>query len=360
MFAIMLAMPVTLLDLKHHAIASSIGRISTLPKTLERLGFVQADPIRSPARAQDLILRHRVKDYRAGDLERHYARLGLEEDYLYAYGFMPRSTWELIHPRPQRKLTSAERSLLEVVSNQSHIHPRELDAHFGSERELNGWGGYSKSTTRTLERLRYLGLVRIAKRCNGVRVYQAVKNIHDPLDPRTRLDQLILKLAAIFAPVPLVSLRGVVRHLSYASPDLTHPVKAIDTLIASGEVQKIEVDKLSYLLPAGALQNKPPGDVVRFLAPFDPLVWDRRRLQLFWDWAYRFEAYTPIEKRLYGYYALPLLWRADVVGWVNISITGSRLSVKPGFLPGRKPARGVFTQAFDEERQRFARFMNIE
>jgi len=41
------------------------------------MGFVQADPIRAPARAQDLILRHRVKDYHAGDLERRYATLDI-------------------------------------------------------------------------------------------------------------------------------------------------------------------------------------------------------------------------------------------------------------------------------------------
>ena len=353
-------MPVTLLDLKHHSIASSIGKPSSLTRTLERLGFVQADPIRSPARAQDLILRHRVKDYHAGDLERRYARLGLEEDYLYAYGFMPRSTWELIHPRPQRKLTSAEQRLLEVVGNQRDIHPRELDAHFGSAREVNGWGGYSKTTTRTLERLRYLGLVRIAKRAQGVRVYQVVKDLHQPVDQQARLDQLILKLAAIFAPAPLVSFKRVLRHLVYASPDLKGPVKAIDALVASGQLQRLEVEQQSYLLPAGRLQKKEPGDVVRFLAPFDPIVWDRRRLELFWHWAYRFEAYTPIEKRLYGYYALPLLWRADIVGWVNLSWSGTRLSVKPDYLPGRKPPRGIFTEAFDEERQRFAEFMQIE
>jgi uncharacterized protein YcaQ len=56
----------------------------------QRLGFVQADPIRAPARAQDLTLRHRVRDYRAGDLERRYPRLAIEEDFFVNYGFLPR------------------------------------------------------------------------------------------------------------------------------------------------------------------------------------------------------------------------------------------------------------------------------
>ena len=63
---------------------------------------------------------------------------------------------------------------------------------------------------------------------------------------------------------------------------------------------------------------------MRLLAPFDPVVWDRRRFELFWGWAYRFEAYTPAPKRKLGYYALPLLWRDRVIGWGNLSLRGRR------------------------------------
>ena len=60
-------------------------------RAIDRLAFVQADPIRAPARAQDLTLRHRVRNYRAGDLERRYAALGVEEDHFINYGFLPRT-----------------------------------------------------------------------------------------------------------------------------------------------------------------------------------------------------------------------------------------------------------------------------
>src|SRR5436309_15861799 len=86
-------------DLRRYAIARSLFAPTTLTRALERLGFVQADPIRAPARAQDLTLRHRVKDYRAGDLERQYTKLGIEEDYFVVYGFVPRSVQALMHPR---------------------------------------------------------------------------------------------------------------------------------------------------------------------------------------------------------------------------------------------------------------------
>ena len=77
-------------QLRRYAIARSLFKPTNLGAAIRRLGFVQADPMRAPARAQDLILRHRVRDYRAGELERRYARLGVEEDCFVNYGFLPR------------------------------------------------------------------------------------------------------------------------------------------------------------------------------------------------------------------------------------------------------------------------------
>ena len=89
----------TIQALRRQAVLGSLLPPTTLARAIGTAGFVQADPIRAPARAQDLILRHRVAGYRVGDLERRFARLGLEEDFLYAYGFMPRDTVRLLHPR---------------------------------------------------------------------------------------------------------------------------------------------------------------------------------------------------------------------------------------------------------------------
>ena len=89
-------------DLRRHAVARTLFTPTTLPAAIQRLGFVQADPIRAPARAQDLTLRHRVRDYRAGDLERRYPKLAIEEDFFVNYGFVPRGTHHLMHPRSPR------------------------------------------------------------------------------------------------------------------------------------------------------------------------------------------------------------------------------------------------------------------
>ena len=92
-------MPITLDDLRRLAVARSLFPPTTLKRALHDMGFVQADPIRAPARAQDLILRHRVKNYRAGDLERRYAKLGIEEDFFINYGFVATEIQALMHPR---------------------------------------------------------------------------------------------------------------------------------------------------------------------------------------------------------------------------------------------------------------------
>ncbi|HWI18752.1 MAG TPA: hypothetical protein VNT81_13450, partial [Vicinamibacterales bacterium] len=62
----------TVADLRRFAVSRSLFPATTLANAIERMGFVQADPIRAPARAQDLTLRPRVTKYRAGDLDRYY------------------------------------------------------------------------------------------------------------------------------------------------------------------------------------------------------------------------------------------------------------------------------------------------
>ena len=98
-----MAHPVMNLDqLRRYAVARSLFAPTTLPKALDRLGFVQADPLRAPACAQDLTLRHRVAGYRVGDLALHYPQLPIEEDFFVNYGFVRRDVHHLMHPRTAR------------------------------------------------------------------------------------------------------------------------------------------------------------------------------------------------------------------------------------------------------------------
>src|ERR1700722_18270021 len=143
-------MALTLDDLRRFAVGRSLFSATTLRRALSHMVFVQADPIRAPARAQDLILRHRVKNYCAGDLERLYAKLGVEEDFFINYGFVTREVQALMHPRMNARKwmrgSSATRKkravlLLEFVRERGVVHPREVDAHFSHGKGSNYWGG---------------------------------------------------------------------------------------------------------------------------------------------------------------------------------------------------------------------------
>jgi uncharacterized protein YcaQ len=95
------------------------------------------------------------------------------------------------------------------------------------------------------------------------------------------------------------------------------------------------------------------------LAPFDPVVWDRRRFELLWGWAYRFEAYTPAAKRVRGHYALPLLWRDQVIGWANADTKSGRLRVECGYVAGRAPREAGYAEALAAELDRLAEFLDV-
>jgi hypothetical protein len=351
--------------LRRQLVHLSLRAPTTLARAIEAQGFVQSDPIRSPARAQDLILRHRVVGYALGDLEQCYPDLDLEEDFLYAYGFMPRHHLRLMHPRPSRNTAGARyvptglaSDILAFVRDRGPTHPRILEAPFGRKRAVNGWGGFSKASTRALQQLHYHGLLRVKRREQGIRVYEPAAEVWQPLDAALRLRQLALLVTRVLSPVPEATLRSVLARFAYVEPSLANRRAVIDGLVKGGELEFGLVDGVRYIWPAGTVDHQivdAPREV-RFLAPFDPIVWDRMRFQHIWDWSYRFEAYTPARKRRRGYYAMPLLWADRVVGWVNCTIADNHLHVAPGFV-GNTPRERDFRRAFDCEIARMEKFL---
>ena len=344
----------TIEELRAHAVAHSLFKPTSLKTALMRLGFVQADPIRSPARAQDLILRHRVQGYKAGDLERLFPSLDIEEDNLYAYGFVHRRLWAVLHPRKPERLSKLQKKVLDAVIQAGPTHPATLQELSGRKRVINAWGGYSNATTQALDDLHSRGLLRIAKRDNGIRLYEAARPCPQ-LPQAERLNKLILSLVNILAPVPVRTLRS--NSARYAH--LGNPHAAIRTLIANGELESHVVDGLEYVFPPSQKRYDSQEPGVRFLAPFDPLVWDRRRFEHLWGWEYRFEAYTPPARRQRGYYAMPLLWNDDIIGWANANVRDGKLSVEVGFAKER-PRSAAFRNELKAECERLASFLGTD
>ncbi len=364
--------PLTLEHLRRYAVARSLFPPTTLPRALARLRFVQADPIRAPARAQDLILRLRVQNYRAGELERRYPALGVEEDFFINYGYVTRELQALMHPRPNLRLWSAdappltpaerkrEAGLLEFVAARACVHPRAVEDHFAHGTVQNYWGGSSHATTQMLDRLHYRGLLRVVRREKGIRLYgpqQHAPALLDETARHARLDALVDALVNVYAPLPSGSLSYYIRRLRYAvpqwAPEITAALHRARTRLAHARVEGVD-----WLWPQDENPRRAQApETVRLLAPFDPVVHDRKRFELLWNWSYRFEAYTPAPKRQLGYYALPLLWRERVIGWANLAVQEGRLTSSLGYAAGGPPRPKAFRQELAAELERMRVFL---
>jgi len=342
-------------DLRNHTINSSIGTPTTLARAIDRLGFVQADPIRSPARAQDLILRHRVKNYRMDDLELKYPKLDIEEDVVYAYGFTSRRVWNLLYPRKRNPQFQNEQRVLDAVKEIGITHPTALSEALGNKTIRNNWGGISKATTRALESLHRQGLVRVAKREKGIRLYETAKPYIDTLSAAERFDELLMIAVEIFAPAPENTFKSAMLPVRKALLGKKSKPTNLDSLVKDGRLCREKVEGVTYIWPSKKMRKNDPPRMVSILAPFDPIVWDRIRFEHFFGWEYKFEAYVPAAKRVRGYYAMPILWADHVVGWANVKANCSDLDIEIGYV-GKRPQEKDFKSELDAEVERLNRF----
>jgi uncharacterized protein len=163
----------------------------------------------------------------------------------------------------------------------------------------------------------------------------------------------------IYAPLPAASLSFFVRRLRYAVPqwhaEITGALKRARQRLAHARV-----DGVDWYWPADEdAAATEPHEVVRLLAPFDPVVRDRWRFEMLWGWGYRFEAYTPATKRKRGYYALPLLWRDRVIGWGNISVENNGMNADLGYVKSRAPRDPAFRRELEAELERMRTFLGL-
>ena len=363
----------TLADLRRLTVARNFPKPTSLKRALQAIDFVQADPIRAPARAQDLILRHRVIDYQAGDLERQYATVDIDEDVFVNYGFVTRRLQALMHPRSSSPILKDENGrpwpraqskraalLLEFVRERGVVHPRDVDEHFSHGKVQNYWGGSSNATTHLLDLMHYRGLLRIARREKGIRLYSAYEHQAAPTDPaerRSRVDALVDVVVRIYAPLPAASLSVYVRRLRYAAPQWREEFAAALER-AKERLLHARVDGTDWYWPATSGDKAQVDERVRLLAPFDPVVHDRARFERLWGWAYRFEAYTPVAKRKLGYYALPLLWRDAVIGWANLSVQNGELKSELGYVSS-PPRERAYKRELGAELERTRKFLGL-
>jgi uncharacterized protein len=159
--------------------------------------------------------------------------------------------------------------------------------------------------------------------------------------------------------MPLASLRILVRRFRFTTPqwqsELPSALQRVKQRLAHARL-----DGVDWYWPADEeVARFAPQDTVRLLAPFDPVVWDRSRFELFWGWVYRFEAYTPAPKRKRGYYALPLLSRDRVLGWANLSVKNDELKSEFGYVDSA-PSGRAYRRELEAELDRMRSFLRLK
>jgi uncharacterized protein YcaQ len=267
-------------------------------------------------------------------------------------------------PRPRAEHAAA---VLAFIAERGAVHPREVDAHFAHGKTTNWFGGVSNVSTQLLDAMHYRGMLRVARRDGGTRVYcvrEAPPRPCDTVAPDVdaRIDALVDIIVRKYAPLPAATLGNLVHRLKDAAPQWdTHRRAALAR--AKARLAKAHVAGHDWYWPAGERPDsrrwQPDGEV-RLLTPFDPIAWDRRRFEIFWEWAYRFEAYTPLPKRKLGYYALPLLWHDRMIGWGNLTLAQGRLQSTFGFVAGKAPRSRAFRDALEAEIARMSTFLAAE
>jgi len=314
--------------------------LASVAKLVERLGFVQIDSIQRVERAHHLIVGTRLHAYRPALLERlAFEKRALFEHWTHDAAFIPVSLfphWKLRFERREQAIRSSrwfktrlgddpDATLARVHARIASEGPlRARDFERGPDRPATGWWDWTPEKA-ALETLWHTGKLAISGRDRFDKIYDLVERVfpeaHASTAPshdesvdwacRSALARLgtatSSEIAKFWGAVTLGEASA------WCKSALTrHEAVSVELASADGAKPRRGV-ALPDWEPCSRRAPEPLPEL-RLLAPFDPVVRDRKRLARLFAFEYRFEAFTPAAKRRYGYYVLPILERDRLVG----------------------------------------------
>jgi uncharacterized protein YcaQ len=345
---------------------------------LDRLGYVQIDPLNVCGRMHDLILRNRVAGYHEGDLMRHLhgaessggallkaeARTAFEHHLpsthvLVAFGAEAWPHLQTVMATRARttgawsgRLTPREKAFAaEALAELATRGPLSSEDLHDGRRSYRGWGASTLAKT-TLQKLFFHGRVLIAAR-KAQRRYYALPERVLPEATLATVRPDAEETARWLVRLKLRQHRLVILKKAELArvEDLVSPVVVENglRLWCLREDSALWVERVTRADEARTKEG-------RLLAPLDPVIYDRRLTERLWDFIYTWEVYTPAHKRVRGYYALPLLAGTEFVGHVDPKVdrVAGRLVVQ-----GREVRRG-FAKAAEEATRELARFLGVK
>ncbi|MBR0087896.1 MAG: YcaQ family DNA glycosylase [Lachnospiraceae bacterium] len=357
---------------------------------IRQAGCIQYDPVDVCGKNAELTLQSRVKGFRKSMLEEllyrdrllvDYADKELSiwpaEDWPYFSSFRERSR---VHGESFPGLAELEQEALSYIRANGPVSsdtlPIDGEIFWHSSMHWSGnWEKNSKAARSVLEQLYTDGTLVIHHKNGSRKFYDLAERCLDPdllptpspcEDEKALLLWRVLrrigaagllwdKNSAAFLGIPMKADQRKEIFSSLEASGAVHPVRVEG--IRSLFYYRSENEPLMQAVLSGEIDRKPR---LEFLAPLDPLLWDKTLIAALWDFRYSWEIYTPADKRKYGYYTLPILWGELFIGRIEAAADHKEqiLRVKNiWFEPGVRKTQRLLS-ALERTVNRFAKFNN--
>jgi uncharacterized protein YcaQ len=342
---------------------------------------VQIDTINVIERCHHHILFSRIPNYRRADLRQAQSvDKSVFEYWTHALSYVPSKDFRFfvpgmkLHKREGHKWFASvspadTRKVMRLLKQGGALTIRDIEDDVLTEKE-HLWAS-RKPSKRALQLAFYTGAVTISERTGMLKTYELMTRHFGwdkPPKPASNLETTTYLLDRALRAQGLVSLDSIC-HLD--APSKAAVRRLIESRVRRKEMVPIELEGAGkqehWAQPETLEQTASEGDggVVHILSPFDPLIIQRKRTELFFDYGHRFEAYVPREKRLFGYFALPVLVGDDIVAAIDLKTDRKekKLLMQKWNWVGKgaaKVPRKELKRRIEEELHRFERFQLAE
>jgi uncharacterized protein YcaQ len=348
------------------------GPAATLA-AIEQLGYVQIDTIHVIERCHHHILFTRIPEYRRSDLH-HLQDVDktIFEYWTHALAYVPTKDMRFFvrsMTQDWSRKTSAWfgvvrpgdlRKVLARIRKHGALTIRDIDDDVLQDKD-HEWGS-RKPSKRALQLAFFQGTVTISQRSGMLKTYELTTR-HFGWDrlPKaaSKREGLEYRLDRALRSQGVVSLDS----MTYLKPSLKPSLQPlIQQRVRKGELVPVAVEgagKIEHWATPQTLET--PVEIsperVHLLSPFDPLVNQRKRCMLFFGYEHRFEAYVPKPKRVFGYFALPVLVGDRVVAAIDLKTDREqqRVLLQQWTWIGKGPRR-AHKRLIEEALHRFERF----
>ena len=313
-------------------------------RVVDRIGSLQFDPLEIAGRNHDLVLLSRIAGYRREWTDRWlYEDRVLYETYNKMLSIVPtaelpwhRLTWDRFRASHDEKAFDEHAPLVEELLGRIRGGGPLLPRDVGPRAAIEWYWRPTNQVRAILEALAEAGILGIARREGNLRVYDLVERLFPAevlADHRPEREQRRHRLLTRYRAVGLLGSTGEYTLWYGTGRDTAERRSLTAELVERGDIVPVAVEgfRTERYVMAGELAvldaaerevaagadpgGHAPG--VAFLAPLDPLCWDRDLLRRLYDFDYVWEVYVPAAKRRWGYYVLPLLYGDQLVGRIE-------------------------------------------